>query len=69
MIGVAVGEFAGGNTGVGYLIVLTAGAAETAKVFAAIFVLTMIGIIAYWLVILLENRVLHYMPSREHGGF
>ena len=24
---------------------------------------------AYWLVILVENRVLHYMPSREHGGF
>lgn len=69
VIGVAVGEFAGGNTGVGYLIVLTAGAAETAKVFAAIFVLTMIGIIAYWLVILLENRVLHYMPSREQRGF
>lgn len=69
VIGVAVGEFAGGNTGVGYLIVLTAGAAETAKVFAAIFVLTIIGIIAYWLVILLENRVLHYMPSREQRGF
>jgi NitT/TauT family transport system permease protein len=69
VIGVAVGEFAGGNTGVGYLIVLTAGAAETAKVFAAIFALTMIGIIAYWLVILLENRVLHYMPSREQRGF
>jgi NitT/TauT family transport system ATP-binding protein len=62
-------KIAGGNTGVGYPIVLTAGAAETAKVFAAIFVLTMIGIIAYWLVILLENRVLHYMPSREHRGF
>jgi hypothetical protein len=29
----------------------------------------MIGIIAYWLVILLENRVLHYMPSREQRGF
>ena len=39
------------------------------KVFAAIFVLTVIGILAYWLVILVENRVLHYMPSREHGGF
>lgn len=69
VIGVAVGEFAGGNSGVGYLIVLTAGAAETPKVFAAIFVLTLIGILAYWLVILVENRVLHYMPSREHGGF
>jgi len=69
VIGVAVGEFAGGNSGVGYLIVLTAGSAETPKVFAAIFVLTMIGILAYWLVILIENRVLHYMPSRDHGGF
>jgi NitT/TauT family transport system permease protein len=69
VIGVAVGEFAGGNSGVGYLIVLTAGAAETPKVFAAIFVLTVIGMLAYWLVILAENRVLHYMPSREHKGF
>jgi len=64
-----VGEFAGGNSGVGYLIVLTDGAAETAKVFAAIFVLTVIGILAYWLVILIEGRVLHYMPSRENSGF
>lgn len=69
LIGVAVGEFAGGNSGVGYLIVLTAGSAETPKVFAAIFVLTMIGIFAYWLVIFVESRVLHYMPSREHRGF
>ena len=69
VIGVTVGEFAGGNTGVGYLIVLTAGAAETAKVFGAIIVLTIIGIIAYWLVILAERRVLHYMPSRGLEGF
>jgi hypothetical protein len=69
LIGVAVGEFAGGNSGVGYLIVPTAGSAETPKVFAAIFVLTMIGIFAYWLVIFVESRVLHYMPSREHRGF
>lgn len=65
VIGVTVGEFAGGNTGVGYLIVLTAGAAETAKVFGAIIVLTLIGIVAYWLVIIVERRVLHYMPSRS----
>ncbi|MEX2453092.1 MAG: ABC transporter permease [Rhodospirillaceae bacterium] len=69
VIGVTVGEFAGGNGGVGYLIGLTAGAAETTKVFAAIFVLTMIGIIAYWMVIVVENRVLHYMPSRGPQGF
>lgn len=69
VIGVTVGEFAGGNTGVGYLIVLTAGAAETAKVFGAIIVLTVIGIVAYWAVILVERRVLHYMPGRGLEGF
>ncbi len=69
VIGVTVGEFAGGNGGVGYLIGLTAGAAETAKVFAAIFVLTVIGMIAYWLVILAEGRVLHYVPNRGQTGF
>lgn len=69
VIGVTVGEFAGGNTGVGYLIVLTAGAAETAKVFGAIVVLTLIGIAAYWLVVAAERRVLHYMPRRRLEGF
>ncbi len=64
VIGVTVGEFAGGNVGVGYLIVLTAGAAETAKVFGAIIVLTAIGIVAYWLVVAAERRVLHYLPGR-----
>lgn len=64
VIGVTVGEFAGGNVGVGYLIVLTAGAAETAKVFGAIIVLTAIGIAAYGLVVAVEGRVLHYMPGR-----
>lgn len=69
VIGVTVGEFAGGNGGVGYLIGLTAGAAETAKVFAAIFVLTVIGMISYWLVILAEGKVLHYVPNRGQTGF
>ena len=69
VIGGTVGEFAGGNAGVGYLIVLTAGAAETAKVFGAIIVLTVIGIVAYGFVIVAERRVLHYMPERGLQGF
>ncbi len=51
---------AGGNSGVGYLILLTAGAAETAKVFAAIFAITLIGGLTHFLVILIDNCVLHY---------
>jgi NitT/TauT family transport system permease protein len=69
VIGVTVGEFVGGNVGLGYLLVLAAGAAETAKVFSAIVVMTLIGIIAYELVVLAERRVLHYAPSRGLQGF
>ncbi len=69
VIGVTVGEFVGGNVGLGYLLVLAAGAAETAKVFSAIVVMTLIGIIAYEMVVLAERRVLHYAPSRGLQGF
>ena len=62
VIGVVVGELVGGNVGLGYLLVFGEGAGNTAMVFVAIIMLTIIGIIAYLLVILLESRVLHYLP-------
>jgi NitT/TauT family transport system permease protein len=38
-------------------------------VFVSILMLTVVGGIAYLLVILIEQRVLHYMPTRAHTGF
>jgi NitT/TauT family transport system permease protein len=38
-------------------------------VFVAILMLTVVGGIAYLAVILLEQRVLHYMPKRALTGF
>jgi len=67
VIGVTVGEFVGGNTGLGYLLVQGEGQGNTGAVFAAIILLTLIGIIAYALVILAERRVLRYMPKRDFG--
>ena len=58
----ALGELVGGNVGLGYLLVFGEGAGNTAMVFVAIIMLTIIGIAAYLLVILLESRVLHYLP-------
>ena len=69
VIGVTVGEFVGGNIGLGYLLVLSAGSAETAKVFATIIMQTLIGILAYWMVVVAERRVLHYLPSRGIESF
>ncbi len=68
VIGVVVGEMVGGNTGLGYLLVFGSGSANTAMVFVAIILLTLIGIVAYLLVILAERRVLHYIPARTPGG-
>jgi NitT/TauT family transport system permease protein len=64
VIGVVVGELVGGNAGLGYLLVFGEGAANTPMVFAAIVLLTAIGILAYLMVVLVERRVLHYLPAR-----
>jgi NitT/TauT family transport system permease protein len=62
VIGVTVGELVGGNTGLGYLITFGEGQANTAMVFNAIVLLTLIGIVLYGAVAMIEARVLHYIP-------
>jgi NitT/TauT family transport system permease protein len=62
VIGVTVGELVGGNTGLGYLITFGEGQANTAMVFDAIVLLTVIGIVLYGAVAMIEARVLHYIP-------
>ena len=69
VVGVVVGELVGGNMGLGYLLSFGEGQANTAMVFVSILMLTLVGSIAYLLVILVETRVLHYLPKRAMGGF
>jgi NitT/TauT family transport system permease protein len=38
-------------------------------VFVTIVMLTLVGSVAYLAVILIEHRVLHYMPARAITGF
>lgn len=68
VIGVVVGELVGGNSGLGYLLSFGEGQGNTAMVFVTIIMLTLVGGVAYLLVILAELRVLHYMPKRAAGG-
>jgi NitT/TauT family transport system permease protein len=65
VIGVVVGELVGGNMGLGYLLVFFEGQGNTAAVFVIIAALTVIGIAAYYAVVIAERRVLHYLPSSE----
>jgi NitT/TauT family transport system permease protein len=69
VVGVVVGELVGGNTGLGYLLSFGEGQANTPMVFVSILLLTVVGGVAYLAVILVEQRVLHYMPKRPLGGF
>lgn len=62
VIGITVGELVGGEIGLGYLISFGQGQANTAMVFDAIGLLTLIGIAMYWAVAYIEARVLHYVP-------
>jgi NitT/TauT family transport system permease protein len=64
VVGVVVGELVGGNAGLGYLLSFGEGQANTPMVFVSILMLTLVGSIAYVAVILVERRVLHYMPAR-----
>ncbi|MBK20210.1 MAG: ABC transporter permease [Rhodospirillaceae bacterium] len=67
VIGVVVGEMVGGNLGLGFLLVFGEGAGNTALVFVTIIMLTIVGIIAYGGVVLLEKKVLHYLPKKEYA--
>lgn len=60
VIGVTVGELVGGNTGLGFLLVFAEGQANTAMVFDAILLLTVIGILMYAAVGVVERRALHW---------
>jgi len=69
VVGVVVGELVGGNSGLGFLLSLGEGQANTPMVFVAIIMLTLIGSVAYLAVILIEHRVLHYVPKRVVNPF
>ncbi len=64
VIGVVVGELVGGNQGLGYLLTFGEGSANTPMVFVTIIMLTLIGIALYGIIVLIENRVLHWLPGR-----
>ncbi|WP_068303738.1 ABC transporter permease [Pararhodobacter sp. CCB-MM2] len=66
VIGVTVGELVGGNTGLGFLISYGGGQANAAMVFNSIVLLTVIGILLYSVLVWAEERLLHYLPKKEH---
>ena len=66
VIGAVVGEFLGGDRGLGFLINVGRGQFDTALVFVGIFTLVAMALGLYGLVLLLEKRLLkwHARPRR-----
>jgi len=55
VIGAVIGEFVGGNNGLGYLILIANQELDTPLAFAALFILSLGGIILYWAIELAEK--------------
>lgn len=65
IIGAIVGEFVGGSSGLGYLIVIGTSELKTSLVFAAIFVLTAMGFGLYGLIGLAERLIIPWSASER----
>ena len=69
VIGAVVGEFAGSDRGLGFLISVGRGQFDTTLVFVAVFTLIAMAMILYGLVVWLEGRLLSWRQRPEDGVY
>lgn len=62
LIGAVVGEYAGADKGLGLLIANAQGTFDAAGIYAGMIVITVVALLAEWLLTLLENRLLRWRP-------
>jgi len=65
LVGAIVGEFIGGNRGIGYLILSAQFNLDTALVFAALLSITLLTTIGVGVVVLFEHVFLKWRPSQR----
>lgn len=68
VVGAVVGEFVGGQGGLGYLLLIANGNMDTALLFAGIVALTVLGVVLFLLIGVLERVVLP-PHAVEHASF
>ena len=68
VVGAVVGEFVGGQGGLGYLLLIANGNMDTALLFAGIVALTILGVVLFLLIGLVERLVLP-PHAVEHASF
>ncbi len=63
--GAVVGEFVGGNEGLGYVILQANGNIDTAMLFAALVVMSLLGIVLFLIIEIAERLLIGWHPSRR----
>jgi NitT/TauT family transport system permease protein len=64
LVGAVVGELIGANRGLGWYVVRAGGQLDTTGVFAGLFLLMLIAMIANQIIFMIEQRALHW----RHGS-
>jgi NitT/TauT family transport system permease protein len=65
LVGSIVGEFIGGNRGVGQLVLSAQFNLDTSLVFATLLSITLFTTLGIGLITMFENRFLHWRPSKR----
>ena len=60
VVGAIVGEFVSAEKGLGYLVLVANGELDTRLVFACVLTLTLLGIIFYFIIEIIEKIVVHW---------
>ena len=68
MIGAVFGEWSGADEGLGHLILVAQGQVQTARVFAAVAVLSALALILFGGLALIERRVAWWEPAAQRLG-
>ena len=67
VIGAIIGEYVGSDKGLGYLILVSGANLNTAMVFASITFLSILGVILFWLVDVVQRAVVPWSLGEEGG--
>ena len=68
VIGAIIGEFVGGNTGLGYLVMVANYEVNTPFMFAALVVLSVLGLVLYGVLVLLEMWLIPWSIGEDEQG-
>jgi NitT/TauT family transport system permease protein len=65
LIGAVVGEFTGADKGMGLLIAHAQGNFDAAGIYAGMLIITVVALVAEWLITRLENRLTGWRPQQS----